>query len=118
MEVLSYDASHRNYFWSRDASMAIGQCTRYLEQLQGVNLRDRPDVAAHHPRATVIIGRSAKWSKEQIDGLVSLNSAVNGITVMTYDLLLKQAERLVEIVSDEATLTPPPPTDLAEDDVF
>ncbi len=101
MTVLSYDRDHRNYFWSRDTAMAIGQCTRYLEQLQETRLRDHPGVVAHHPRATVVIGRSAGWPDEQIRALVSLNAGLSGITVLTFDLLLMQAERLLEIVTED-----------------
>jgi hypothetical protein len=99
MPVLSYDRDHRNYFWSRDTAMAIGQCARYLEQLQETRLRDQPEIVAHHPRATVVIGRSAGWPDEQVRALVSLNARLTGITVLTFDLLLMQAERLLEIVT-------------------
>jgi hypothetical protein len=100
MSVLNLDATHRNYFWSRDTAAAIGQCTRYLEQLQQMRLRDHPEIVAHHPRATVVIGRSVSWSEEQVRALVSLNARLNGITVITFDLLLRQAERLLEIVTE------------------
>ncbi len=102
MAVLSYDRDHRNYFWSRETAMAIGQCSRYLEQLQDIRLRDHPEIAAHHPRATVVIGRSSDWADEQRRALVSLNARLTGITVLTFDLLLMQAERLLQIVIDDS----------------
>jgi Domain of unknown function (DUF4263) len=103
MGVLGSDRTHRNYYWSRDTAMAIGQCTRYLEQLQQLRLRDHPEIVAHHPRATVVIGRSTGWTDEQVRALVSLNARLNGITVNTFDLLSKQAERLLEIVTESVT---------------
>jgi hypothetical protein len=100
MVVLNLDQVHRNYFWSRDTSAAIGQCDRYLEQLQHIRLRDHPEIIAHHPRATIVVGRSAGWEPEQVRALVSLNARLNGITVITFDLLMRQAERLLEIVTE------------------
>jgi Domain of unknown function (DUF4263) len=99
MPLLMFDEKHRNYYWSRFTASAIGQCTRYLEQLQEMRLRDHPEIITHHPRATIVIGRSNDWGEQQFKALVSLNAQLIGITVMTFDLLLKQAERLLEIVT-------------------
>lgn len=97
------EAGGSSDFWSRDTAMAIGQCTRYLEQLQQVRLRDHLEIVAHHPRATLVIRRSAAWADEQVRALVSLNARLNGVTVITFDLLLAQAERLLEIVVESGT---------------
>lgn len=102
MPVILYDDDHRNYYFSSDVSKAIGQCHRYLDVLHDVaakGLRDHPEVVAYHPRAIIIIGRSKNWDEEQLRALHGLNRRLSGVTVMTYDQLLAQGERLIEMLS-------------------
>lgn len=101
-EVLLYDAAHKNYYFSADVSRAIGQCHRYLDILHQAakdGLLDHKEVVAYHPRATIVIGRSHGWMDEQQRALHGLNRRLHGISVMTYDHLLAQGERLVEMMS-------------------
>lgn len=103
MEPMKYDSTHKCYFWSRDVSMAIGQCHRYLDVLHeeaAKGLRDHPEVVAYHPRATIVIGRSNDWSEAQLRALHGLNARLHGISVMTYDQLLAQAEQLLKTLQD------------------
>jgi hypothetical protein len=107
MNVLQYDRAHRNYYWSSEVSRAIGQCHRYLDVLHEVaanGLRDHPDIVAYHPRAIIVIGRSADWPNEQLRALHGLNHRLTSVTVMTYDQLLAQGERLLTIVSPKEDL--------------
>lgn len=104
-EVLLYDATHKNYYFSADVSRAIGQCHRYLDILHQAakdGLLDHKEVVAYHPRATIVIGRSHGWTDEQQRALHGLNRRLHGISVMTYDHLLAQGERLVEMMSPAA----------------
>jgi hypothetical protein len=117
-EVLVFDQSHGNYYWATDASKAIGQCHRYLDVLheEAANgLRDHPDIVAYHPRAIIVLGRSAHWPLDKSRCLHGLNSRMNGITVMTYDQLLAQGERLVAVVG---TASSQRDEELYEDDEF
>ena len=101
-EVLLYDAAHKNYYFSADVSRAIGQCHRYLDILHQAakdGLLDHKEVVAYHPRATIVIGRSHGWTDEQQRALHGLNRRLHGISVMTYDHLLAQGERLIEMMS-------------------
>lgn len=105
MPVLHHDESHRNYYFSADVSRAIGQCHRYLDVLMEVaaqGLRDHPEIVAYHPRAIIVIGRSAEWQIEQLKALHGLNSRLSSVTVLTYDQLLAQGERLIEMLSTQA----------------
>lgn len=86
MPVLNWDKLHRNFYFSADVSSAIGQCHRYLDVLHeaaGKGLRDHPEIVAYHPRAIVVIGRSADWLEDRHRALHGLNRRLNGITVMT-----------------------------------
>lgn len=104
MDVLRYDQAHRNYYWSADVSRAIGQCHRYLDILHEVaanGLRDHPEIVAYHPRAIIVIGRSNDWDAQVLRALHGLNHRLSSVTVMTYDQLLAQGERLLSIVAPE-----------------
>lgn len=101
MDVLHYDKAHKNHYFSAEVSKAIGQCHRYLDMLHDFadeGLLDHKEVVAYHPRATIVIGRSHDWTDEQQRALHGLNRRMHGITVMTYDHLLAQGERLIEMM--------------------
>jgi hypothetical protein len=105
MPVLVYDESRANHYFSSQVSRALGQCRRYLDVLQEVaanGLRDHPQIVAYHPRATIVIGRSMDWTTAMYRALHGLNSLLSGITIMTFDQLLLQCERLVQIIEPTA----------------
>lgn len=98
MEVLKFDKDHRNFYFSKDTSIAIGQCHRYLDVLHETaseGLRDHPEIVAYHPRATIVIGRSHDWPNEKTRALHGLNQRLRSIKVMTYDHLLAQSEAVL-----------------------
>ena len=104
MEVLRKDVSHENYYFASEVSKAIGQCHRYLDLLHQAadnGLLDHPEVVAYHPRATIIIGRSNDWDADKLRSLHGLNRRLNSISVMTFDHLLAQGERLLGIFDSE-----------------
>lgn len=101
MPVINLDGSHRSYYWSSDASKAIGQCHRYLDALhEGASsgLRNHREIVAYHPRARVIIGRSHDWTDEKRRQLHGLNARLHGVSVHTYDDLLNQAEQALAVL--------------------
>lgn len=101
-EVLNWDATHRNHYFSAQVSKAIGQAHRYLDVLHEVaatGLCDHPEVVAYHPRAIIVIGRSQGWEEDKLRALHGLNCRLSGLSVMTYDQLLAQGERLVDLLS-------------------
>lgn len=111
MPVLKYDESHRNYYFAVEVSKAIGQCHRYLDILHEVaakGLLDHPEIVAYHPRAIIVIGQSSDWDEEKLHALHGLNRRLSGITVMTYNHLLAQGERLIEMLA-------PKPEDTEQD---
>ncbi|MER6466370.1 Shedu anti-phage system protein SduA domain-containing protein [Streptomyces sp. NPDC001288] len=105
MEVLSFDTTHRNWYWASQTSKAIGQCHRYLDNFHraaehGIQ-PDHPEMIAYHPRAVVVIGRSRTWEQSKVKALHGLNSRIHGITVMTYDQLLARCSVLLGQVHSE-----------------
>ncbi len=103
--VLNYDQSHESYYFSADVTKAIGQCHRYLDVLseEAANgLRDNREIVAYHPRATIIIGRSNDWGDEKHKALHGLNCRLNGISILTYDHLLLQGQRLIDMLRSKS----------------
>ena len=101
--VLVRDASHESYYFSAEVSKAIGQCHRYLDVFSEeavAGLRDNREIVAYHPRATIVIGRSNDWNDNQHRALHGLNSRMNGISILTYDHLLLQGRRLIEMLQN------------------
>ena len=118
--VLMFDKSHESFYFSSDTSKAIGQCHRYLDVLaeEAANgLRDNKEIVAYHPRATIVIGRSNNWSDEMHKALHGLNSRMNGISILTYDHLLLQGKRLIEMLQSKKTTTQNSDSWLLEDDI-
>lgn len=104
MAVLKWDDRHRNYYFAAEVSKAIGQCHRYLDVLHKVaaqGLEDHPEIVAYHPRAIIVIGRSEDWGPDRARALHGLNHRLSGVVIMTFDQLLAQGERLIEILGAE-----------------
>jgi hypothetical protein len=102
MRVMNWDEAHRNHYFSSEVAKAIGQCHRYLDVLHEMaaqGLRDHPEIVAYHPRAIIVIGRSNDWDVSKLRDLHGLNRRLSGIMIMTYDQLLAQGERLIDILS-------------------
>lgn len=121
MEVLVYDETHRNFYFAAEASKAIGQCHRYLDVLHekaSKGLDDHPEIVAYHPRATIVMGRSHDWLADKSKALHGLNRRLNGITLITYDQLVAQGERLVAMVVDDSAESSKDPFsfDVSEDE--
>jgi len=106
--VLAWDETHNNYYFASEVSKAIGQCHRYLDVFHeeaAKGLRDHPEVVAYHPRAIIIIGRSNDWSEAKQKALHGLNCRLSNITIMAYDHLLAQGERLLEMLAPRQDTT-------------
>lgn len=98
LDVLCYDASHSNYYFSSEVSKAISQCVNYsdifsLEASDG--LHRHKEIVSYYPKSIIVIGRSVDFDDEQIKALHGLNSRLNGIVVKTYDDLMAQAKALL-----------------------
>lgn len=74
--------------FSRDVTAAIAQCSAYLTRYH--------NNGGYHPRATIVIGRSDTFDKERWNALHSLNAHMHGISVITFDELVKQARQALD----------------------
>ncbi len=96
-----YDASHDSYYPSSRLSPVLGQVTRYIEEVE----RNRDSTIAKDGsdtlkiRARIIVGRDGK-SQHQA-ALRNFNAHLYRIEIITYDQLVKIAERVLEMFNVE-----------------
>jgi hypothetical protein len=87
---------------------AIAQTTKYILQAEkkvdsDEYIRDHGGIIPLKPRGLVIQGRSNDWVKEEWEAFRLLNDELHSVQVITFDHLLKQAERMLAVrqVSDD-----------------
>ena len=103
LPVLSYDSTHKNYYFSVEVSKAISQAINYsdifsIEANRGLHRHE--EIVSYYPKSIIVIGRSNKFTPDQIKALHGLNSRLNGISIKTYDDLLAQAKTLLATVKN------------------
>jgi hypothetical protein len=97
-----YDKSHGSYYPSSKLSPVIGQITRYIEEVE----RNRDSILAKDSvdtlkiRARAIIGRD--HSPEEQAALRNLNAHLHRIEILTFDQLIRVAERVLAIFESDA----------------
>ena len=93
------DPSRDVLFPRRELSAALGQVLSYIEELEAdrdsILRRDGEDV--HKVRAKVIIGRDG--AREQVEALRRLNGHLHRVEILTFDQLLRVAERVLECLA-------------------
>lgn len=102
-ELFAYRKKFLIPHWELDA--AIAQVSGYI--LQAEKNLDSKDFAKYHgaiplrPRGIVIYGRSADWGEQEWTALRLLNSRLHGVTILTFDQVLDQGKRLLELYEAE-----------------
>lgn len=98
------DASHKTYYASADLSKVIGQVENYIGKLEADHLRikaiDCEDT--NKIRAKIVIGRDG--TPEEQAALRTFNGHLHRIEVITFDQLLRIAERVIAYL--ESSLQP------------
>jgi hypothetical protein len=104
---------------------AIAQTMKYILQAEkkvdsDEYMRDHGGIMPLKPRGLVIQGRSNEWNRDEWEAFRLLNDELHSIQVMTFDHLLRQAERMLAVmeVSHE---NPNPeivdPDEISDDDI-
>ncbi len=93
---------HGNYVPSSDLTKAITQATKYIYEVEreanSLKFLERVgNVKTIKPRCVLIFGRSYNWNSEKKEAFRILNSSYHNISIMTYDHVLKRAERILGI---------------------
>lgn len=92
-----HDPSHNSYYPSSKLSPVIGQVTRYIEEVE----RNRDSIIAKDNsdtlkiRARIIVGRDGEVQHQA--ALRNFNAHLHRIEIITYDQLVKIAERVLEM---------------------
>lgn len=92
-----YDRSHDSYYPSSKLSPVIGQVTRYIEEVERTrdSILAKDSVDTLKIRARAIIGRD--HSPNEQAALRNLNAHLHRIEILTFDQLIRVAERVLAI---------------------
>lgn len=94
--LFRFDKSRKAHFAGQDLSAAVGQVSRYIEELEADRLaiKARDGIDTLKIRAKIIIGRDG--DKEQQVALRRFNGHLHRIEVITFDQLVAVARRVTE----------------------
>ena len=101
-----HNKSHDSYYPSSKLSKSIGQVMKYIDEVN----RNRDAIIAKDEvdtlkiKARVIVGRDG--SPEQQAALRNFNSHLHGIEVITFDQLLKIAQRVLSMFQEDGSKEP------------
>ena len=106
LQFWAHALDHGNYVQSSDLTKAITQATKYIYELEreanSVILFERVGcVKTIKPRCSLIFDRSNSWNNEQKEAFRILNSSYHTLTIITYDHVLKRAERILGVDEPE-----------------
>lgn len=81
---------------------AIAQTTKYILQAEksldsNEYIRDHGGVVPLKPRGLIVHGRSNDWTANEWEAFRLLNDELHTVQVITFDHLLKQAERILSV---------------------
>lgn len=103
VELLKYDASHQNYYWSPDVSKAIAQlekyiynCTRNKNALEATIKEEKGiDVKIIRPKGVLVIGNRGDLTDEKMErDFEILRSALKNIEIILYDEMYDRLKNL------------------------
>jgi hypothetical protein len=79
---------------------ATMQCARYLQAAERISdsKRKAEELGCNisKPRITLIYGRSKDWDDKKKEQFRLLNSLYHNINILTYDLVLNRAKRIID----------------------
>jgi len=113
--LLLYDSSHGSYYPSAKLSPVIGQVMRYIEEVE----RGRDSILSKDGydtlkiRARIIIGRDGDVSQQV--ALRNLNAHLYRIEVITYDQLLRIANKVLAVFESEISEEFPNEAEVVDD---
>lgn len=99
------DNSHDNLYPRTELGQDIAQARKYLRILDADQYRilAQDKILVEKVRAKVIVGRD-RGNSELLEAIRQLNADQNRVEVITYDGLIRIAERILEILGNEASI--------------
>ncbi|MDW7761106.1 MAG: DUF4263 domain-containing protein [Acidobacteriota bacterium] len=103
MPLMRYDSSHNSHHLSANLSKVIGQVIGYIEELERRrdSIRSKDNVDTLKIRARIIAGRDGDVAVQ--DAIRNLNAHLHRIEILTFDQLVRIAERVLTIFKSRAT---------------
>lgn len=102
-DLFQFDRSRNLYYPGPDLSQVIGQAAKYIrkiEQQRNQIMGDlEPGLEVNKVSAKIIIGRDGNLAQQT--ALRDLNSHLHRIDVLTYDQLIRTAERVLELLTQD-----------------
>lgn len=104
-DLLRYDNSRNNYYWSPELSKAIAQVENYLHQVQrnsavlaeDIRKSKGIEVSIVRPRGYIVAGKRGQLKKGKMaDDFRILSDSLKNIDVILYDDLLRNLDAFVE----------------------
>lgn len=101
--LLSFDASHDNYYWKPEVAQAISQIENYIdkvsknadEYIRTIRRKKRIDIRVVRPRGYIIAGTSKQFEGEkESEDFRKLGSSLKNISFILYDELLENLKNL------------------------
>lgn len=102
-KILSYDPSHKNYYWKPYLSQAISQVEAYIDQVNDnpssfekyINDEYGKAIRVIRPRGYIIAGQSSEFTdKQQFKDFKRLSRSLKNIDFILYDELLSNLKNL------------------------
>ena len=101
MPLFNYDKSHDSYYASAKLSQVMGQVYLYIEEVERnrdlIIAKDRFDPLKI--RARIIIGTDGDEAQQA--ALRTMNSHLHRVEILTFDQLLRIAQRTLEIFESQ-----------------
>jgi len=103
MVLLTFDASHSNWYASSELSKAIGQAAAYLHAMERsrAELLDEDGITVLKPRIKIIAGLTSDFDEPRRRALRLLNNSLHGIEIISYDQVDARAQRFIDAYSTE-----------------
>jgi len=116
-KILSWDSSHKNFYFTAEMSKAIVQTSNYLDSISKERFKtklDRNRITSftdeenlYHPRGIIIISSNEKLSvkKDEAQKLnrdfTKLRNSVQNIEIITFDEILGIADEYIKNIVDD-----------------
>jgi hypothetical protein len=109
-QLLKYDDSHSNYYWSPDLAKAISQIEKYIDVVNKNSDRLRNYIRDKHgidlniikPRGVIIVGSYNEFTKNRgpQNDFRLLSESLKNVTIITYDDLVTRLKNKVYILKE------------------
>jgi hypothetical protein len=104
-EVIKYDKSHDNYYWSQDTVKAISQVEKYIVEIERnspslINqLREEGiDLKIIRPRGFVLIGKRSDLNNKSVTSFRILNNSLKNVQIIFYDDFLESIKNRFRLI--------------------